>query len=192
MSGAPSMTRRADEEMSALPVLANFALYQLAWLACVWGAAAGRSGIGVAVALTVIAVRLRGTRRRGAELRLILLTGLIGGAWESLLIGLDWVRYRDSWAEGWPPLWIIALWLAFATTLNVSLRWLQNRPGLAALLGLAGGPLAWWAGERFGALELASPVSSLCVIGLGWAMLMPALLALAEYCDTAPFAEERG
>ena len=192
MSGAPWVSHQAGAEMPVWTVLANFALYQLAWLACVWGAAAGRSGIGVAVALGVVAVRLRGAGRLGAELRLILLTGLIGGAWESLLTGLDWVRYQDSWATGWPPLWIIALWLAFATTFNVSLRWLRNRAGLAALLGLVGGPLAWWAGERLGALDLVAPGFSLCVIGLGWAALMPILLALAARYDTAPPAQTGG
>lgn len=184
MSGTPLVSEQTGAERPVLAVFANFVLYQLAWLACVWSAAAGRSGIGVAVALAVVAVQLR------REWRVILLTGLIGTVWESLLTGLDWVRYHEAWAEGWPPLWIIALWLAFATTFNVSLRWLRPRAGWAALLGLVGGPLAWWAGERLGALELTSPLGSLSVIGLGWAVLMPILLALAARCDTA--SQERG
>lgn len=78
------------------------------------------------------------------------------------------------------PAWIVALWLAFATTFNVSLRWLQGRHGLSAALGLIGGPLAWFAGSRMGALELSDLKLDLLVIGVGWAVLMPVLLLLAR------------
>lgn len=61
-----------------------------------------------------------------------------------------------------------------------SLRWLQPRPLLAAVLGLVGGPLAWYAGARLGALELPDPSLALSVLGAGWAALMPLLLWLAS------------
>lgn len=177
------LTPALDADRGKRPALAgmagNLVLFQVAWFACVLGAAGGRPHFGVVVAAAVVAVHLALAPRPLAELKLILVTGLLGGSWESLLVQMDWVHYRGGGIPGLPPLWIITLWLAFATTLNVSLRWLQSRPGLAALLGFAGGPLAWWGGARLGALELAEPGFTLFVIGLGWAALMPLLMLLA-------------
>jgi hypothetical protein len=175
--------RSADAPLSLPALVGNFLLYQVAWFACVLGAAAGLPLIGTAVSGVVVGLRLASAARPAAELQLILLAGLIGGAWESLLVGMDWVHYRGGELPGLAPSWIVALWLAFATTFNVSLRWLQGRPGAAALLGLAGGPLAWWAGARLGALELVDAGLALSAIGLGWAVLMPLLLALAAWLN---------
>ena len=105
--------------------LVNFMLYQVAWLACVLGAAKGQPLIGVGVALLVVAQHLALSPNAGQELKLILLTGLLGGAWETWLVTQGWVRYTGAEIPWLPPVWIIALWLAFATTFDVSLRWLQ-------------------------------------------------------------------
>lgn len=165
---------------SRLGPLANFLLYQLTWFACVMGAAGGQSSIGVGVALLVIGLHLGLAHAAATELKIILLTGLIGALWETLLVNQGWVRYAGGGWPGFAPMWIIALWLAFATTFNVSLRWLQGRHGLSAMLGLIGGPLAWYAGMRMGALELPDLEHDLLAIGLGWAVLMPVLLHLAS------------
>ena len=45
---------------------------------------------------------------------------------------------------------MVALWAAFATTLNVSLRALRQRYLLSAVLAAVGAPLAYYAGARAG------------------------------------------
>ena len=82
-------------------------------------------------------------------------------------------------AAALPPPWMIALWANFATTLNLSLAGLQTRPGLAALLGLIGGPLAYWGGAGLGAMTFVAPLPAFIALALGWAVLTPLLLALA-------------
>lgn len=84
-----------------------------------------------------------------------------------------------SLAAALPPPWMIALWANFATTLNLSLAGLQTRPWLAALLGLVGGPLAYWGGAGLGAMTFVAPLPALIALALGWALLTPLLLALA-------------
>ena len=72
------------------------------------------------------------------------------------------------------------MWGAFALTLNHCLRFLQDRPVLAASLGLVGAPLAYlFASRSWSAVELLAPVGSLVAIGLAWAVLTPAMLWLA-------------
>ena len=165
--------------------LANFLLYQTAWLACVMGTANGHPMIGVGMAGLVVVLHLVLAHSAKSELAIIAVTGLIGGAWETLLVQQNWVHYLGGDSVTWPPAWIIALWLAFATTFNVSLRWLQGRHILAALLGLMGGPAAWFAGARLGALELPNPIVALTAIGTGWAILMPLLLFIAQRLSTS-------
>lgn len=166
--------------MHRIPPPLNFGLYQLAWFACVMGAGSGHFLAGVIAVLAVCGLHLAASPHPGREFGIILATGFIGAAWETLLVKGGWVRYHGNGLEQFPPVWIVALWLAFATTFNASLRWLQGRHLLAAVLGLLGGPLAWYAGEHLQALELPDRSLSLAIIGLGWALLMPLLLHMAE------------
>ena len=53
---------------------------------------------------------------------------------------------------GLAPYWIVALWMLFATTLNVTFRWLQPRPALAAALGAVFGPVSYIAGAAVGVI----------------------------------------
>lgn len=95
------------------------------------------------------------------------------------------MAWNAAAAEFLAPWWILALWALFATTLNVSLGWLRSRLLLAGVLGGVAGPFAYWAGERLGALSLREPVAALGALTLGWAAILPALLALARRLDGA-------
>ena len=75
------------------------------------------------------------------------------------------------------------MWLLFATTLNVSMRWLRNKGWLAAFFGLIGGPLTYFAGEKLGGIILVDQITALVALGIGWAVMMPMLLRLSEYFD---------
>ena len=75
------------------------------------------------------------------------------------------------------------MWMLFATTLNVGMRWLRKSNAVAVVAGLVGGPMAFIAGQGAGAVTLTEPVYSVIIIGLGWALLLPALVAVASRFD---------
>ena len=75
------------------------------------------------------------------------------------------------------------MWMLFATTLNVSLRWLKQRPELAAALGVVAGPAAYFSGYRLGGVEIPDLLPAMSVLALGWAILMPVLMALSNRLD---------
>jgi hypothetical protein len=81
--------------------------------------------------------------------------------------------------------------MVFATTLNVSLIWLRQRWFLAAMLGAIAGPVSFFLGHRLGGVEFSQPWTSLLILALGWAVLMPLLMALAERFDSMRFASPR-
>ena len=171
-------------------MLVNLIGFQLGWFACVLGAAHGYPLLGPLLALPIIGFHLARQTDKRAELTLLLLTLLIGSMFDQALMLLGLVRYSATiWPPEWLPIWMMALWALFATTLNFSLRWLQPRPLVAALFGLVGGPLAYWAGARVDAIEWQQPIALLLALAIGWAVLMPLLGKLAASLHRRSAAE---
>ncbi len=160
---------------------ANVIGFQLVWFGCMVGAGNGLPWLGpLACAIFVIATLAAGGQRR-ADLRLLLVALPLGIALDSAFAWSGWLRY----AEAWPwitvaPLWIAALWAAFAMTLNHSMAFLRGRFWLAATLGLIGGPLAYWsAAGAFDAVSFGAPVAwVLIALALAWGALIPLIFRL--------------
>lgn len=160
----------------------NLVLFQAGWFAAVLGAANGMSWLGPLAIGFILAFHLYRASERSREGLLILAILLVGFVFESLLAFSGWVAYpgHESWIA---PLWMIALWGNFATTLNVALRSLRSRTWLLALLGMVGGPLAYWGGASLGAMTWLEPWPVLAYLALGWAFLTPLLGRLARNFD---------
>jgi hypothetical protein len=151
--------------------LYNFAAYQLAWFAVILGAANGHAWAGTAVALLVTAAHLW-LRREPLELKLVGVAAIMGLLIDTTLAATAHVRFASVGSLPIAPFWMLGLWVAFATTLNHSLRWLMRRPYAAALGGAVFGPLAYLAGARLGALVLPAPATSLPLISGLWIAAM--------------------
>ena len=79
------------------------------------------------------------------------------------------------------PVWIAALWANFAGTLHLCLGWLRGRYWLASALGACGGPLAYYGGQRLGAIQFGgNTVLSLALITVEWAIVTPGLVYLSR------------
>ena len=154
-------------------IVINLSLYEAAWLACVFGAAGGYPWLGIVVCLTAVGIHLLRTDQLQSELLLISAIVLYGATFDSLLAQSGWISYQQHFpSAAFAPLWIIGLWAAFATIVRTSLQWLKGRSVLAAALGALGGPLAYLAGARLGAIEIIEVWPAAVTLGLGWALLM--------------------
>jgi hypothetical protein len=162
--------------------LLNFAMYQAGWFACVFGAADDHPWLGAGAAAMLVVVHGMLARERRAEWALILWAGVLGTAVDSLLMHLQVFRYDSGqWLAWLCPAWMSVLWMQFATLLRYSLSWLAGRYALGALLGAAGGPLAYASGIRLGAAEFGRPlVPSLLTLAGVWLVVTPTLLWLEE------------
>jgi len=164
--------------------LVNFVAFQVGWFACVFGAANGMPWAGLLVVGLVVGLHLVLADRAGQEMILILLALLAGLIFDSLLVLSGWLRYAgESPLAGLAPYWILAMWALFATTLNVSMSWLKNRPGLALILGAVFGPLSYIAGQRLGALEFVDIRAGSIALAFIWALAMPLLMFAATRFD---------
>ena len=75
------------------------------------------------------------------------------------------------------PPWMAALWFNFAMLVSISLSWLKGRYLLAAILGGLTGPIAYWGGEKLGAITIATPFEQGYVpLALIWALALPCLI----------------
>ena len=167
----------------------NAIAYQATWIAAIGGAACGWWWVGPLAALAFAAWQLRVSTQRRADVLLLVISAAIGFALDSALAQTGLVGYAASvpWPQ-WAPVWIVALWVSFALTLNHSLAYLKTHLQLAAILGAVGAPLAYAAAARWGALTLPVPATAaLLALALSWAVLAPALALLAtRLCAVTP------
>ncbi len=172
--------------MITMRLASNIIAFQLGWFACVLGAAYGLPWYGTGAAIAIVCWHLTRVARPASEIVLVLIAAGVGAIWDSGLAALGWIHYPNgTLIAGTAPHWIIALWMLFATTLNVSLGWLKQSIPMAAAFGLLGGPLAYLGGSRLDALVLVEPGLALIVLALGWALLTPLLLRVAQRFDGA-------
>lgn len=164
-------------------LLANFLLFQLAWFACVAGAAYGMPWLGVSVTLMTTAWHLYQSKRAKLEMLLMFGVLLIGASFDQIMLLSELVTYQQhGWSTSLVPVWIMALWLAFASTLNLSLAWMQGRYLMATVFGASGGPLAYFGAQNIGAVTLPGSASYIA-LSIGWAIITPALLYLAKHIN---------
>ena len=162
----------------------NFVLFQIGWFSCVLGAANGMAWLGPVVVLMVVAVHLKMSLRPGKEFRLIAMAMGIGLLVDTLLLSTGWLSYPSgAWFGMLAPYWIVAMWALFATTLNVSMGWLKERPFLAVIMGAIGGPMSYYAGQKLGAIELTHFSLALAALAVAWAIAMPLLAWLSVRLD---------
>lgn len=165
-------------------VLINLVAFKVAWVSTIFGGANGLPFIGPLAVAVAVTIHLWFAPIPRRELALILLTGAIGLVWDSALVSAGWLAYpTGNFIAGLAPYWILGMWMLFATTLNVSFRWLRSRLVLAAMMGAVFGPLSYFAGSSAGAVTLLQPVPALISLSLAWAMLMPGLIVLARSLD---------
>lgn len=170
--------------MGLKPRLLNLLAYQCAWLACVLGTANQLPLLGVGVAGAVLLLHLSVAALPERELALAMIAVLAGGLFETALVTSGWVHTNDPLLlGGTTPVLMVALWAAFATTLNVTLRPLRDRPWLCAAVAAVGAPLAYQAGSKLGALVLIDALPALVLVSAGWAVVLPLLMRVARRLD---------
>jgi hypothetical protein len=167
--------------------LLNLILFQVAWFAAVLGAARGIPWLGPLALVPVLGVNLALSDQRSAELKLVLVSLLLGFLFDTALVAAGvFMPVQHLFPRPYSPPWMMGLWVNFALTLNVSLDWLRERLLLSALFGAIGGPLAYYGGARLGATDTVPTTLGLVVLALGWGIMTPLLFRLATHFRRSP------
>ena len=164
-----------------MALLVNFIGFQVGWFACVLGAANDKELLGMIIALGIVIYHVVAQADSINELKLVLVAVVIGLFWETWVLSLNILHYPSHpEASFWAPHWLIMMWALFATTINLSMGWLKSRWVLALLMGAIFGPLAFIGGEKLGAVVFLDSTLSIITLSVGWGLLMPLLLWIAE------------
>ncbi|MFC1782798.1 DUF2878 domain-containing protein [Planctomycetota bacterium] len=171
---------------SWLLFIINIISFEIGWFASILGAAHGYFWLGPVVIVGLMILHFCLHKNWTAEIRLFSLCIFIGFGFDSLFIWLGIYEPKRGWLPY--PLttaWLVAMWVNFAMTLNVSLRRLQHLLSGAVVLGGIAGPLAYYGGHKLQAMQITEPLlKNLLLTGLGWAIVTPVLFYLARIlCD---------
>ena len=72
------------------------------------------------------------------------------------------------------PLWMCALWIAFSTTLPLSLKLFGENAYVAALTGALGFPFSYYIGYKLGAVSFGLALPWVfALVAITWAVLLP-------------------
>jgi len=163
---------------------ANLLGNQLVWLCAVIGAGHGLRWPALVAAAVYVGSQLAWSAQPSVEVRLLLVAVGCGLVVDGLAGASGWVTYAAGNDPAWiAPVWILALWAAFAMTLTVSFAVLQRHLIAAALVGLLSAPLAYLSAARgwSSVVFTAPPWHGVLLLGLGWAVALPLLAACARH-----------
>lgn len=162
-------------------MLLNFIIFNFAWFTLIFTA-----NTYVYIVLLVVLGQYLVVSNKVAEAKLILTVSLIGISVDSLLMHSGVFTFPQNGT--FIPLWLMVIWIAFASTLNHSLSFLSHRPYLQFFCGLIFPPLNYLTGHSFGAVAFTySTSTTFIILSVIWAPL----LMLFYYCQSSLFKKER-
>jgi hypothetical protein len=169
--------------LASWSVVGNVLGYQFVWFTAVIGAGRGKAWPAIGAALLFAAWQLATSSGRALDLLLIAAALLFGVTIDGVAAVGGLVHYNaaaPALPPGGAPLWILALWMAFALTLTRSLVWLEGRPRIGMLLGAVGAPLAYLSAARgWHAIAFAQPEwRGLLWLAAGWTAAITGLIGL--------------
>lgn len=164
-------------------LLLNTLCHQIIWWSSVLGAIYSIPYLGALAMIPVIAFHLLYMSTMKNEFVLIVIVAILGTFLDTLFNIFGVIDYSGTYnfAEWLAPIWITSMWVSFATTLNYSLKKLGTKKYLGVGLGAIFGPLAYFAGERYGAIDLMRPrLISLVILSISWGGIIPLLFKISD------------
>ena len=160
-------------------ILVNSLAVTIGWWTCILGAVNGYPWAGPVVVGLHLAWHITVSEGTRPQLVFLGIAALLGVLLDGLLYLTGTVAYPIDPTGRWLiPIWMVALWPNFATTLTTSLGFLKNNLVLSVVLGAIAGPVAYWGGNSLGAIAVDG-VSGYLAISVVWALVTPVLAALS-------------
>ena len=148
--------------------LFNIVAFNVLWLSCVVG---HNSFLWLSVPL-LLAYLWFLVETNSASLSRILVPAAIGILTDTALALAGVFQFQDSLLI--IPLWLVVLWIGFATTLSQSLSVFGKNLWIAACAGAVAFPFNYGVGERLGAVSFGETyLESMMILSLLWAALFP-------------------
>lgn len=155
--------------------LFNIFGFQASWWCCVLGTQNGFPLLGPLVMLLFIIIHFKYVAYSFDELKLIIIGSSLGVLVDGSYKFSGLIFYMGDSFNLLPPLWIIAMWAGFCSTIRHSLRWLDNNYLLSFLMGFIFGPLSYLAGYNFDVISMTLDYKTMLILSFSWGLSIPLL-----------------
>ena len=163
-------------------ILYNLIGFQALWLSLIL---LQDYAIPIAVALLLVHLALNNNKR--GECATIALIAIPGIALDALLTFGGLYQFNAELFLAGIPVWLWLLWIAFACTVNFSLRWLVTRKTLFIVLGPPAAAASYYSAMRLGAVEFPNgALISATTVGAYWLFVCVWISALVN-SSSSPF-----
>lgn len=168
-----------------LVVLIQYVGFKLSWLAAAYGAVEGPpwSYYGAIPFLVWLAIHVA-YYRKFWELWYALSVGLMGTIIDTCYASTGFIVYNGPYPvlDFLAPMWITAIWMGLAITLDHSLDILIGKPIWTYFVGAIFGPLAYWSGDGMGGLHFQMAFwPTMAILAFVWGFAFMACYGLLAY-----------
>lgn len=161
--------------MTKKTVFINFFTFYIAWWAILISQWKNQPAIGWIIWAVVIGIHFYkvsiNKKKDAIEILLIAVAGLI---LDTVLAKAHVLTFNNPVSEFLPPLWLVGIWILFATTISYTFVLIRNKPVAQVITGGFFAPISYITGAKFGLLSLYSPFWLYYVIHGGcWLIFFP-------------------
>jgi len=163
-------------------IIINALLFQIQWFICVQG----NNALAAASFACLLFVHNKIIKPHNYEWYLIITFSVVGFIIESIVGSFGFINYQGHYVLGdsniiMAPLWLCIMWAAFASTFCHSLKWLQGKIAICALLAFLVVPVNYYLGVKISSSEFPKlMISGLLVQAVIWIILLPIALYFAS------------
>ena len=151
-------------------VILNIVLLNVLWFACVLGASNGLLWPAVACLFVLLMVTYIYEDINKKDFQVIVFSLLFGGIIDGFLHASGLLVYASPFHQlsYLPPVWILFLWIGFAASIKIGMKWFLDNPILGVLVMTIGSPLSYFSASKLGAVQFGNMPDAMIVIALGW------------------------
>ena len=151
------------------------------WI-CFYGAIEGKYLLTSTAAFLLLIAHVSTSKNRMIEASVIICTGIIGAAIESINLTIGVYQYISSTEQfALLPTWIVMMWFFVGTTTRQLFANLSNRFATTSVTGALIGTLIYYVAAKMGAIEFSSNNTPFSVIPiLLWSLAFPLIIFIGN------------
>jgi predicted neutral ceramidase superfamily lipid hydrolase len=111
----------------------------------------------------------------------VILIAAAGLVLDTILGKAGILTFNNSYSSVLPPLWLVAIWIIFATTISYTFVLIRNKPLAQVVTGGFFAPVSYITGAKFGLLSVYQPFWAYYAIhGACWLVFFPLCFIISK------------
>ena len=147
--------------------------YQVTWLMCIFGEILYKSFFpGLICGLIFLFIVFINTKNKRKYTFIVFSIAIVGYLFDSILVIFKIYNFESSFYFGWLPIWMLVLWLSFATLFDEVFVFLSRYKLIAISLSAVLGPLTYYLGSPLGIININKLSLFFILMIIFWTFLM--------------------